>query len=74
MGLERDLSRLPGGGPHINNEDTWVRIMILSILTAIVLALAAASVLSSMQQPAYEAYATSSVRIGDPGDNLVGRR
>ncbi|WP_187144392.1 hypothetical protein [Microvirga massiliensis] len=51
-----------------------MRIMILSILTAIVLALAAASVLSSMQQPAYEAYATSSVRIGDPGDNLVGRR
>ncbi|WP_046865109.1 hypothetical protein [Microvirga massiliensis] len=49
-----------------------MRILILSILTAIVLAIAAASVLSSMQQPAYEAYATSSVRVGDPGSNLVG--
>jgi hypothetical protein len=49
-----------------------MRIMILSIVAAIILAVVAASVLDAMQEPAYEAYATSSVRVGDPGSNLVG--
>jgi len=49
-----------------------MRIMILSVVAAIVLAVVAASALDAMQEPAYEAYSTSSVRVGDPGSNLVG--
>jgi hypothetical protein len=53
-------------------EDTRMRIMILSAAAAIVLAVAAASLLDVMQRPAYEIYSTSSTRVGDPGSNLVG--
>jgi hypothetical protein len=49
-----------------------MRIMILSAAAAIVLAVAAASLLDVMQRPAYEIYSTSSTRVGDPGSNLVG--
>jgi hypothetical protein len=42
-------------------------------LAAVVLAVGAGYVLRSYQEPAYERYTTPSVRVGDPGENLVGR-
>jgi hypothetical protein len=47
---------------------------LLSVAAAIVLGLAAAALLNSTQQRAYEAYATSGTRVSDPGHNLVGPR
>ena len=41
-------------------------------LAAVVLAVGAGFVLRSYQEPAYERYTTQSVRVGDPGENLVG--
>jgi hypothetical protein len=50
-----------------------VKVVLASIVAAIVLAVAAAFVLNATQRPAYDAYASSSgVRLGDPGHNLVG--
>lgn len=43
------------------------------IVGAIVLGVVAAIVLSAVQEPAYEAFATSSTRLSDPGYNLVGK-
>lgn len=44
-----------------------------AIAVAIVIGVGAALVLNTRDRPAYEAYsADSSVRVGDPGHNLVG--
>jgi hypothetical protein len=40
---------------------------------AIVLAVGAWIVLAGAQKPAYEAFTTSGARVGNPGDNLVGK-
>jgi hypothetical protein len=44
----------------------------LSVLSAIALALVAASTLYVVQRPAYLSHDLPSVRVGDPGENLVG--
>jgi hypothetical protein len=49
-----------------------LKVIILSAVAALVIAYAAAFVLSREQEPAYQAYTGSSVRVGDPGSNLVG--
>ena len=49
-----------------------MKVILASIVIAIVLGGAAALVLNTTQRPAYEAYSTSGVRVGDPGHNLVG--
>lgn len=49
-----------------------MKIILASILTAIVLSVGASFVLDATQQPAYRAYSTSGTRVGDPGHNLVG--
>ena len=49
-----------------------MKVILASVLIAIVLAVAAGYVLNLNQEPAYKAYSTSSVRLGDPGHNLVG--
>lgn len=50
-----------------------MKIIVSSILAAGILSVAAAFLLGEVQEPAYEAFATSSTRVGNPGDNLVGR-
>jgi hypothetical protein len=50
-----------------------LKIIATSILAAGILSFAAAFFLGEAQRPAYEAFATSSTRVGTPGDNLVGR-
>jgi hypothetical protein len=43
-----------------------------SVLIALLIGVVAAFVLNAAQRPAYEAYSTSSTRVGEPGHNLVG--
>jgi hypothetical protein len=47
-------------------------VLVAGIVAAVALAVVAAVVLRSAQNPVYEVYSTSSVRIGEPGSNLVG--
>ena len=49
-----------------------MKVMFASFLAAIVLAVAASFVLNGSQRTAYDAYATSGARVGEPGHNLVG--
>jgi hypothetical protein len=50
-------------------------VVIIGIVAAILLAIGAGAYLTSEQQrPAWEAYSTSSTRVGDPGFNLVGKK
>ena len=49
-----------------------MRIIVTSIVVAVLLATAAGAVFSMAQKPVYQARAMPSVRIDDPGENLVG--
>ena len=49
-----------------------MKVILASLVVAIVVGVAAALILDRTQTPAYEAYATSGTRVGDPGHNLVG--
>lgn len=49
-----------------------MKVILASILTAVVLAVGASFILGATQRPAYEVYSTSGARVGDPGHNLVG--
>ena len=48
-----------------------MKVIFASVLVAIAIGVAAAFILGMAQQPAYEAYSTSSTRV-EPGHNLVG--
>lgn len=50
-----------------------MKIIVTSIVASVILAVAASFLLGEAQRPAYEAFATGSTRVGNPGDNLVGR-
>jgi hypothetical protein len=50
-----------------------MNIVLTGIAAAIVLGLVAAFVMRAERTPAWEAYSTSSARVGDPGYNLVGK-
>ena len=51
-----------------------MRIFLLALVVAAALAGIAASVLdSSYQKQAYQAFATGGARVGDAGNNLVGK-
>lgn len=49
-----------------------MKVIVLSGLAALVIAVAASFVLDTRQEPAYEAYSTSGASVRDPGHNLVG--
>ena len=49
-----------------------MRIIVTSIIAAVLLAVAAGAALSTAQKPVYQTRAMPSVRIDDPGNNLVG--
>jgi uncharacterized protein involved in exopolysaccharide biosynthesis len=49
-----------------------MQIILASIVIAVLLAVGAGIVLSQMQEPVYEAQAMPTVRLDDPGHNLVG--
>ena len=50
-----------------------MRVIATSILVAVLLAVGAGLVLSAAQKPTYQARAMPTARVGDPGENLVGR-
>jgi hypothetical protein len=49
-----------------------VKVILSSIVASVLLAVVASFLLGEAQEPAYQAFATSSTRVGNPGDNLVG--
>jgi hypothetical protein len=49
-----------------------MKVILSSIVAALLLGGAAAAVLGEMQRPAYEVFSTSMTRVGNPGSNLVG--
>lgn len=49
-----------------------MKAFIAAVAALVVLGGLAAVVLSFSQRPAYQAYATTGARVGDPGENLVG--
>ena len=49
-----------------------MRIIVTSIIAAVLLAVSAGAALSTAQKPVYQTRAMPSVRIDDPGNNLVG--
>jgi hypothetical protein len=49
-----------------------MRAIFSGIALALAIAVIAGFVLAEVQKPSFEAYTTPSVRIGDPGENLVG--
>lgn len=49
-----------------------MKVFLAALVFAAVAAVGVSIVLNSIQQPSYEAFATSGARVGDPGHNLVG--
>lgn len=49
-------------------------VILTGIIVAIAIAIGAGYFLPKEQKQAWEVYSTTSTRVGDPGDNLVGPR
>jgi hypothetical protein len=49
-----------------------MKVILYSILAALVLGALAGVILNEAQRPAYEVFSTSMTRVGNPGSNLVG--
>ena len=58
----------------LNNQTEWpiMKTIVIAAVASILLGITAAFVLSSVQRPAYEVFATQGARVSDPGGNLVG--
>ena len=49
-----------------------MKAFISAVIAALVIAIGASYVLSTQQKSVSTAFTTSSVRVGDPGNNLIG--
>jgi hypothetical protein len=49
-----------------------MKVILASVLMAVVIAVAAALILNQTQRPAYEVYQGAGADVRDPGHNLVG--
>jgi hypothetical protein len=49
-----------------------MKVFVAALVFAAIVAAGMSIVLNSVQRPSYEAFATSSARVGDPGRNLIG--
>ena len=58
--------------PRTDRPRRPLRIVVLGAIGAVVIAIIVSLVLGTRQRTAYESFATESVRVGDPGHNLVG--
>jgi hypothetical protein len=58
--------------PQLRRRSEAMKIIVISIVVAALVAAGAGLILSLAQEPAYEAYTLQSVRLDDPGYNLVG--
>jgi hypothetical protein len=59
--------------PQHREKGRAVKVIVLSMVAALGLAVLASYLLSTQQRPAYQAYVGSGASVGDPGENLVGR-
>ena len=50
-----------------------MKVILAALVASVVLGLGAAALMNAGQRPAFEAFATSGARVGDPGENLVGK-
>lgn len=50
-----------------------MRVILIATLAALVLSIGAAMILRTGQEDSWQAYSTSSTRVGNPGHNLVGQ-
>lgn len=50
-----------------------MKILLTGIAAAILLGVIAGFILPMVGEPAYQAYSTSSTRVGEPGHNLIGK-
>ena len=50
-----------------------MKVFLAALVFAAIVAVGVSIVLNSVQRPSYSAFSTSGARVGDPGDNLVGR-
>jgi hypothetical protein len=50
-----------------------MKVMLMSVIAALVLGAGAAYLLNVEQRSAYQAFRTEGARVDDPGHNLVGR-
>ena len=50
-----------------------MKILLTGIASALVLGVIAGFLLPRVGEPAYQAYSTSSARVGEPGHNLIGK-
>ena len=51
-----------------------MRVLLSGIGVALVVGLVAAGILSVVQTPSHEVHSSTSVRVGEPGHNLVGEQ
>jgi hypothetical protein len=49
-----------------------MKAFVTAVVIAIIIAVAGLFALGAIQKPVYQAFATSSTRVGNPGHNLVG--
>jgi hypothetical protein len=60
------------GKSLIRPRSEAMKVIVISIVIAALVAACAGLILSLVQEPAYEAFTVPHVRVGNPGDNLVG--
>jgi hypothetical protein len=58
--------------PRTERPRRPLRMVMLGVVGAVVLAIFVSLVLGTQQRTAYESFAAEGVRVGDPGHNLVG--
>jgi hypothetical protein len=49
-----------------------MKVFLAALLVATVVAVGVSILLNTIQQPSYAAFTAEGVRVGDPGNNLVG--
>jgi Kef-type K+ transport system membrane component KefB len=49
-----------------------MKVFLAALLFAAIAAVGMAILLDAIQQPSYVAFSTGGVRVGDPGNNLIG--
>ena len=60
------------GLPATEEENSLMGVILTGIIVAIAIAIGAGYFLPKEQKQAWEVYSTTSTRVGDPGENLVG--
>jgi hypothetical protein len=57
---------------HLQEENDRMGVILMGIVVAVAIAIGAGYILPQEQKQAWQVYSTTSTRVGDPGENLVG--